>query len=273
MIRKLLAAGVGGGMLLFATQFAHAACGRAAPTALQRIATGDTAMTNTMCAGSIFTTMSTFARHAQNFGFEDRWNNGWGYFSWCDDTQPAQLTMNALELLRTGMPGATPAATDLSGNLLHHYYNVATNAVTDMSPSCARSDAAAEFFDDLVTISDGLYTRTQLVGHVALYPGFFYDYSVVERAAIVVHEARHQVTKHLTHRSRSGGYCTMRPITTCDLRWGSGAFTYEATWLWWYAVEGDRVTTLMRRQALDAANWIVANAFDERATVVPWCNC
>jgi hypothetical protein len=259
---KPLAASVGMALLPLAGS-AFAACNLVpAPAQAELIESGDAALAQTHCIGPLLTVPSLTKRHIDNFGFAaQNWDGGWGWDDLCDKRLPMGRVLNSLELLYSGMPGPTPAASDMSGNLLHSGYNFTNRAVGLTTPTCSTESAAR-------------YRDLFVIGALEIFAEFPYRYSVVTRAGVMVHEARHQTHKHLTHRSRSGGFCTLRPITTCDLRWSdNGAFTYETLWLWWFAVEGDNVTSIMRRQAVDEASWIADNAFDEQAPVTPWCNC
>ncbi|ALU44249.1 hypothetical protein [Pseudoalteromonas rubra] len=82
-----------------------------------------------------------------------------------------------------------------------------------------------------------------------------YDQDVIGRAATLVHEARHMDKSH----GNAGGACSG---SSCDPNWSyNGSNTYQALWLWWFAVNANDATPAMRASAEQHANYTINRRF------------
>jgi hypothetical protein len=100
---------------------------------------------------------------------------------------------------------------------------------------------------------------------------FFYNSTVIDRAATIIHEATHS-GRHKDHVSSGDvtiigtNSCTMT-LSSCDSSWlYGGAWMQEVKWLEEYAKKGSFFVTNpnARRMAMDVANWDLNNAFVQR---------
>ncbi|WDE03456.1 hypothetical protein SG34_018930 [Thalassomonas viridans] len=96
-------------------------------------------------------------------------------------------------------------------------------------------------------------------GTCEVYLSFFYDHSVAERAAILLHEARHEARGHNAN-------FPVGSVFGCggdaDSHWDhQGAWTFEAGYLCWFYGAGTRTTSAAKERARQAANVIIDNAF------------
>jgi len=91
---------------------------------------------------------------------------------------------------------------------------------------------------------------------------YFYGNTVPERAATIVHEARHISGK--THRGTfPSGSVYGAGGTGADESWDwNGAWRWNAVWLAWYWAAATNTTQALRDKAHDAANVIMLNAFE-----------
>jgi hypothetical protein len=103
---------------------------------------------------------------------------------------------------------------------------------------------------------------------------FFYNGTVIDRAATIIHEATHS-GRGKSHVSSGDvtiigtNSCTMK-LTSCDSSWSyGGAWMQEVKWLEEYAKKGSFFVTNpnARRMAMDVANWDLNNAFVQRPMV------
>jgi hypothetical protein len=86
---------------------------------------------------------------------------------------------------------------------------------------------------------------------------WLFNGNLIERAGVIVHEARHRQVSHVSDSACPRG-------GSCDTFNSNGANFYEWSWLNWFAVDSDRkFTDDMRERAMDAANRIATTAFAE----------
>src|SRR5215211_8238082 len=87
---------------------------------------------------------------------------------------------------------------------------------------------------------------------------FFYNENVVERAATILHEARH--ADWCGHNGNDGSNKCPARSDSCDESFengckgvgspsGRGATGYQALWLWWFTVDADSITGTPVRKA------------------------
>jgi hypothetical protein len=96
---------------------------------------------------------------------------------------------------------------------------------------------------------------------VELYMPFFYSATVVERAACLLHEARHWHDK--PHNAAFPSWSALAGAKPqADSDWGyNGAWAYEVNYLSEFVANGVDTTLAMREQARQRANWVLDNAF------------
>ena len=203
-----------------------------------------------------FCTQASINQHWNDFDFdEDDWDGGFGYNAPCNENLPLGRTFNALNLLDL-FGTSRPAG---SNNYLPFFYDYSADATDELDerygskypgayPGCNRMTFATNFqgLDD----------------YIELYWPFFYNQNVFQRAATIVHEARHEDKDH-------NGGTTCGNGGSCDTTWTyNGANRYEILYLWWLSACADNVmpiTTGFRNQIVTAGNnmW---NKFNTRPT-------
>jgi hypothetical protein len=100
---------------------------------------------------------------------------------------------------------------------------------------------------------------------------FFYQGTLIDRAATIIHEATHsgRGKAHVTAGDVTiigTNSCTMT-LSSCDRSWAyGGAWMQEVKWLEEYAKKGTTTVSSAnaRRLAMDVANWDLNNAFVSR---------
>ncbi len=198
---------------------------------------------------------------AYDFDKED-WDDDFGYEASCDLRRPLARTFQAIQLVNYASPDEAIETDDFSGNFLRWAGNYTIRELDELDGRC--EDGVSHAYTRWGTIIDN-YTN--------LYMKFFYDENVVERAATLVHEARH--ADWCGHNGNDGtNPCPAKDIA-CDEKYkdgcegtgspsGRGARGYEVLWLWWYAVEADadHSSTTMKDFARDTANVVLNTMFD-----------
>jgi hypothetical protein len=176
-------------------------------------------------------------------GNKNYWDDGFGWDEACNTDQPLARTFNACYLLTYSADDYLNDSYDAPQNILQWGRRYIRESFDDLRSYCGDGDAVASFNS----------------GTAELYLGFWYDYSVVERAAILLHEARHEAKSHNANFPPgsvfgSGG--------DADSSWDyQGAWTFEAGYLWWFHAAGSRTTSALRERARQAGNVIIDNAF------------
>ena len=117
-----------------------------------------------------------------------------------------------------------------------------------------------------------------------LYLSFFYSSSVIERAAVLVHESRHYDVGHNANFPPWSVLANANQGQQADSSWAyNGAYRYEVAYLSWYAAVSVTATPAMRERARQRANWCLNNAFathpgftidagSDPQTEWRWCN-
>lgn len=198
-----------------------------------------------------------------DFDKED-WDNGFGYSNPCDLDLPLGRTFNALMLLAYGVQGGGTCTPDGNPNFAVGRYCWAGNELDELDGRCGSGSASSgtrahtEFFP---VIADE-YTE--------LYWPFFYGESVVERAATIVHEARHAhgLCQHEGNCPRGGSSCDPSYEDGCvgfGSGSGKGCNAYQVLYLSWfaYSARDGWITQAIRDHAVFEANTILARAFEK----------
>jgi len=180
---------------------------------------------------------------ADLFGMKEKyWDDGFGWDDACNEEKPFARLLIATLAMMTAHPDPATRTKDWEGGILRASYGW-TSIRTDLRADCYEGNSIATSRSgkrvDLHLLSD------HPVDDFAM--AFFHGFSVPERAAILVHEARHK--KGPGHDSQDR-----------DQSWEQdGAFRYEAEWLREYASIGNPATTTrdLRCLAQDAANAIM----------------
>lgn len=182
-----------------------------------------------------------------------------GYPNVDDVSRGLGRTFNALAMLGYG---ATPTPSCDGGPDARSAYCWAGNAMDELQGSC--DDPATEIAHSAWGPAIDNYTE--------LYLKFYFDHTVVERASILVHEARHaEWCGHNADRCPAGA--------SCDYSWsvgcsgfpndaGAGANAYQVYYLMTLGRYGTPAytTSISRKNAFDFANVVMDNFF-----VLPPC--
>ncbi len=176
-------------------------------------------------------------------GNKGYWDDGFGWHDACNTNKPLARTFNACYLLTYSASDYLNDSYDAPQNILQWGRRYVRESIDELRSFCGDGGAVASFSG----------------GTAELYLSFWYDYSVVERAAILVHEARHEAKGHnATFPSGS----VFGSSDDADSNWDyQGAWTFEAGYLWWFYAAGARTTSASRERARQAGNVIIDNAF------------
>ena len=169
------------------------------------------------------------------------WDNGFGYHDVCNNDLPLGRIMNSIFALYLSTNLKYPRS------ILNWAYKYAESNISILSVACG----------------DGTLNARNLLSKVTFYMGGLYDdQSVVRRAGILLHEARHTRKMHNgSNRCISGG--------SCDTTWEyQGANQYHVLWLWWYGRHSRFTTEALKNDALREARW----RHDERFNINPGKN-
>jgi hypothetical protein len=187
---------------------------------------------------------------------EGDWDGAMGFNDPCNDARPLKRTFNALQLLAYGVT-TSPTCSTSNANVGHWAYCFSGNNIDELDGSCA-TDARATTV--VGTIIDN-YTE--------LKAPFFYDETVVQRAATIFHEARH-----------AHGWCShtggcLDGSGSCDPNWnngcvgfgsgdGPGANAYSVRFLSWFATtaRASWINATIRANAVAEGNYFLARRFE-----------
>lgn len=181
------------------------------------------------------------------------WDEGFGYDQPCDLTRPLARTFNALYSLHYSAVDYATSAGDRRGSVLRWGGQFARSNIDELDGACNDGTKIAH---TLWGAAPDHYTN--------LYMRFFFDYSVPERAALVLHEARH--ASGIAHCGEFFAGCAAIACPargSCDHDWAyNGANRYEAAWLWEYAFNSVRTSDPLRIRAQDRANTVLRQFFN-----------
>lgn len=183
-------------------------------------------------------------------GNKDYWINGFGWEDPCNADLPLGRTFNACYLLTYSAQDYQNDNWNAPQNVLQWGRRYVRNNIPRLRAKCGDGSAMARSIK-------GLFVKNR----VELYKSFFYSASVVERAATLIHEARHQGGK--SHNAKfPPGSIFGEGESGADSRWEyQGAWTFEIGYYWWFFVAGARTTTAMRQRARQLGNLFIDNAF------------
>ncbi|MDH5676797.1 MAG: hypothetical protein OEZ06_32065 [Myxococcales bacterium] len=211
----------------------------------------------------------------------NEWDEGWGADDICNPDLPLARMLNTASLLSFASSTPNLNTRDFEGDFLQWAGNFTMLKTHETYPRCFHGDNAE---------SGALASFRQSNNTMRLYLDFFYDASVVERASLLVHEARHRDKSHdsdgtcraagilaaleeLDCENCSGSECTecdwLGFNASCDSSWEfKGANFYEIVWYWWFYADADRWTDDMRLRAKLHSGLPLVFNFDERPTEV-----
>ena len=184
------------------------------------------------------------------------WDNGFGYENVDDCNRPLCRTFNALMLLYQSDPNPVTSTSDYSGSILHFGPNFADSNIDELDGRCQEGRHLARTQRPWTPIGDA-WTR--------LYPLFFDTLWPVERAASLLHEARHAEGGYEHVSGCAGG-------GSCDPSWGyQGANVFEVAYLWWFWYEARATPAGQKARAKSTGNIILDNGFVERPPYTITC--
>jgi hypothetical protein len=110
---------------------------------------------------------------------------------------------------------------------------------------------------------DAEYWYFLWIHHVYLFLGFFYNESVPERAATLLHECRHIGGQDRTHDANfPNGSIYGEGTSGADSSWDfHGSWMFEALYLWWYYADGRNTNLALRERARQVAQEVIDNCF------------
>ena len=163
------------------------------------------------------------------------WDQGFGYFSVCDNVRPLSRTLSGIYCLTYSSPD--PLNESYSLNILQWGSRYARACIDELDARCGDGSEWAH------TWWGWQDNKTEL------YLGFFYTASVSQRASVLLHEARHADGKG--HDSGNN-----------DSSWGyNGAWRWEVCWLSWFAAVGVNTSPPLQTQARQRGNNIINTRF------------
>ena len=164
-----------------------------------------------------------------------QWDDGFGYYDVCNNDLPLARMMNAIFVLY-----GTKYSKD-KNSILNWAYDYAERDITTLSAACG----------------DGsLNARNVLTTVTFFMPGLYGNKSVIRRAGIILHEARHSRRIH-------NGWGNCPDGGSCDTTWEyKGANQYHILWLWWFGLKSTNTTQALKNDALRDARWRHDNRFN-----------
>ena len=183
--------------------------------------------------------------HAYGFNGNKRyWDDGFGWHDPCNSRKPLARTFNACYALTYSADDWENDNWDAPQNVLQWGRRYVRENINDLRSLCGDGGAVAS--------APG--------SRVELYLAFWYEFTVPERAAILIHEARHHGGK--PHNANFPPGSVFGAGDQADSDWDyQGAWTFETGYLIWFAQAGARTTSAMRDRARQAANVNLDNAF------------
>lgn len=182
------------------------------------------------------------------FDFDkENWDDGFGYDSPCDVTRPLGRTFNALYALQYSSDMPDYSSNDgYQGTILEWAGVYAAKKIDELDARCNGGP--------------GVNARTWFWPSpdqkTELYLNFFYQLSAPERAATIIHEARHASEKgHNSSDCWLGG--------GCDTSWAyNGAYRYHVTWAMHFVDRGINAPAPLKKRLVDRTNDILDTSFE-----------
>jgi hypothetical protein len=200
--------------------------------------------------------------HEYSFGFTWQWDNGWGRSGFtCNPNLPYVRALNAMTVLAQ----LSQVGTD------NDYYAYAGGQIEELDVECngpsamAVANAGGNATDDFVN----LFYR-YFYNDPATNGGFW---NVTQRAAALVHEARHIARNSFFAHAESHTYCPHDPNSSsqgCDIEYSNsrdlndpdaGSYSVEVWVLEQFARRNTRAPRYLRDYAVDSANAILGWRF------------
>lgn len=185
------------------------------------------------------------------------WDGGFGFDDPCNDSKPLKRTFNALQAMAYGVT-ATPTCSTSDDNVAKWAYCWAGNQIDELDSGCG--DGSAYAYTTFGGVDD--YTD--------VYMRFFYELTVIERAATLFHEARH--AHGWCQHTKTG--CALG--NNCEAGWtdgchgfgsgsGPGAWNYHVRFLAWYlfTARAGWINEALRSSAVAKANMILIGRFEQ----------
>lgn len=222
-----------------------APCGATVP---DKSLSGDNFYGPSICSGPLSDYFWTTYKFLNLSPSDGGWKNGWGYEASCDTDLPLARTYVGLYVL-------VYSAADWQNDgydrpILNYARRYVRENIDELQARCGDGSAVAASFSG-VFVDD----------RIELYRGYWYDQAAVERASTLVHEARHAGGK--SHDTTFPSWSIYGPGKPgADSSWAyDGAWTYEASYLSWFATTATGTTPAMQALARLQANVIINNAF------------
>jgi hypothetical protein len=186
---------------------------------------------------------------AEGYGMDkEDWDNGFGWSGACNTDAPFARLTTARVAMDVSSPFTQRGRIDRSFPFIEWALAWSFNVVEDLRCKCQGEDAIA--FYQPTTFSIGDFIALNVTESGSWQRGYFFGQNVVQRAAILLHEATHWVGEEHVRR-------------VFDQRYGRGAFTTEVMWLSDYATSAFNPARQLQCSAQDTANAILAESFIE----------
>ncbi|HEU4405983.1 MAG TPA: VCBS repeat-containing protein [Polyangiaceae bacterium] len=177
---------------------------------------------------------------------EVNWNEGFGHDNTCNVNLPLARTMNAIYALTYSSPTPDYHSSDgYQGDILEWGGLYAPKKIDELDGSCEGPPGViASTWNE--PIIDNL---------TELYLPFFYSNNVAQRAATIIHEARH--ASGSDHDAYCGG-----ATKQCDSSWDyNGAYRYDVAWAAQFVERGVGAPAHLKARLTDDANNELAGFF------------
>lgn len=188
--------------------------------------------------------------------FESELSSYYGFRSFagsaCSSNSAKGRMMDALWVLKNAAPG-TPSFsyTPTNSGILMWAYKWSADQTSILEPTCNSNTHFQKKNSGFPFYRNTYYMRFN--------GDWLFNGNLVERAAVIVHEARHRQVGHSSDSScPRGGSCDTAAL---------GSNEYQRIWLEWFAVDSNSLfTNDMAQLAGDAANALAATAFSSPRT-------
>ncbi len=201
------------------------------PTGLDKDATGDNKYSKLFGCDKYY-----ISKYWDDFNMlKWNWNDGFGFHDVCNNDLPLGRMMNTIHALNI------TKNIKYKKSILNWAYDYAEGDIITLSMACG----------------DGSLNARNTLSKVTFFmSGIYGEKSVIRRAGILLHEARH------TRRIHNGwGNCPSG--ASCDSSWGyGGANQYHVLWLWWFGRHSKYTSEALKNDALRDARWRHDNRFN-----------
>jgi hypothetical protein len=183
------------------------------------------------------------------------WNQGMGWSAPCDPNAPLGRTLHGLMALQFSHPDPIMNGTNYGDDVLRWAGIYSRNNFDELDSGCAFHSSASAL----------TYNKPPQDEKTILYMDFFYNFAPSERAAVLLHEARH--ASGVDHAPDS---CPRR--ASCDTAFNGaggavkGANTYQVWYAGRYVERGTGANWINKDRARDHANNTLDTAFNNPTT-------